>query len=81
MMCQYVVRLRWAGDCAALWPYVSWLLLACIGAGLFLRLGFMVWLSSGALLLLFLGLGLAVYGEPDRPDGVIEAAISGDRHE
>lgn len=81
MIYQYAVRLRWAGDCAALWPYASWPLMACIGVGLYLQLVFMVWLSGGALLLLFLGVGLAAYGELDRPDGVIESVISGDRHE
>ena len=81
MIYQYAVRLRWAGDCAALWPYGLWPLMVCIGVGLYLQLGFMVWLSSGALLLLFLGVGLAAYGGLDRPDGVIESAISRDRHE
>lgn len=71
----YVVHLCWAGDCVAIWNYAIWPLFAMLGSGLYLQAAPLVITAFAAIMLLFLGVGLAAHAPIGRPDGVIEAAV------
>lgn len=71
----YVLSLRWAGDCAAVWDFVSLPLIAAVVLFLLFNIQALAIVALAALLLLFLGVGLAAHSPLDRPDGVVEAAM------
>jgi hypothetical protein len=72
---RYVTSLRWAGDCAAIWDFAFWPLIAAQSLGLFFNLAVLTFGSLAVLMVLFLGVGLAAHSPLSRPDGVIEAAM------
>lgn len=71
----YCLRLRWTGDCAAIFHLAVIPLIASMALGLLLKMPVLAFGPLAILMLLFLGVGLAAHGPFDRPDGIVEAAM------
>lgn len=71
----YCLNMRWTGDCVAIWNLAALPLIAFMVLGLFLKIEVLFICTTGLLMLLFLGVGLAAHAPLGRPDGLVEAAL------
>lgn len=71
----YLLSFRWTGDCAAIWNIAVLPLMGFMVLGVFLKIPALAFGAAVALMLLFLGVGLAAHAPFNTPDGAFESAM------